>query len=98
MRNFDFKFKKIKEGHYHFDIVTPYVRYKYMTDVWYNRMIEIGFWWWRLEFYYQGGKVGSFFAELFHIIDWWVRFVYYLIINKIKHYFKKIFKSNHKEK
>ena len=100
MKKFDIKFRKIKESVYHFDIVTPYVRYKYMTGVWYNRMIEFGFWWWRLEIHYQGGACRYFFAQLFDAIDCLVRLAYYLVVDNTKHYFKKfisLFKRNKKE-
>lgn len=101
MKNFKVKFSKIKESCYHFDIVSPYIRYKYMTDVLYDRMIEFGFWWWRLEIYYQGSVCGWFFAQLFDAIDFLVHLLYYLTIDYTKYYFKKfinLFKRKNQNK
>lgn len=92
-----FKVERIRELPYHYDIVTPYIRYKYMTDILYNRMIEIGFWWYRWEIHYQGGKPGYYFGQFLDATRFLLKIIYYIVIVKTTHYFKKIFKNNSKE-
>ena len=90
----EFKVRRIRELPYHYDIVTPYIRYKYMTDVLYNRMIEIGFWWWRWDIHYQGGRPGYYLGQFLHVAHFLGKASYYIVIDTVAYYFKKIFKRN----
>ena len=94
MKKSEIKCTSIRELPYHYDIVTPYIRYKYMTDVLYNRMIEIGFWWWRIEIYYKGGRPGYYFGQLLHSFRILVLILYYVVIDTTARWFKKTFKRN----
>lgn len=82
------KLKRVKELPYHYDIVTPYIRYKYMTDVLYNRMIEIGFWWWRWEFHFKGKQTFTS-GRILKTIDILVKIAYYTVVDTITRVFKR---------
>lgn len=99
MKKFLFKYRKIKELPYHYDIVTPYIRFKYMTDVFYNRMIEFGVWWWRFEIHYQRSqtfKSGIYLRRICTIIIL-VRAVLMTQLKRLKNYVQSILSRNKEE-
>lgn len=91
-KNCKFKVQRIRELPYHYDIVTPYIRFKYMTDVLYNRMIEVGFWWWRWEFHFHGSQKHFISGNIMQCAILIPKLIFYVIIDTTKYYFKKLFK------